>query len=227
MKVTRDGDKNSGRIQKLKSLLIAALSAAKEGSAAKKRITEAEAAAQCVLVVMQKTEEIWPALYKSLKDVYGDKLVIENETIATFDLSLAVLALELRVLHNASSKEQAARIRKWVLHCVDSPKYGEYARDEVEKYERAFLLASENCPVTGENPVDAVSARLLHRWLGKAIGNFEVRIADKGTGVINPLLVLHVTAILVSSGGSWKQIRERFDLIEGDVTPGCVDLLEN
>ena len=184
-------------------------------SVLKEQMTEQEAAAQFVLTVMQETKGAWPDVYKSLRDTLGGKFDVENETVAIFDLSLAVLAQEIQALENLFSREQAERIYKWVLRCIDPREYGEYARREVEEYEEVFQKNIQ----AGENPLGAIPARLLHRWLGENIRNFEVEISGKKTGIISPTLVLHVVDILTSSIGigRWKRIKENFELIEGDL----------
>ena len=184
-------------------------------SVLKKQITEQQAAAQFVLSVMQETKDAWPNVYKGLRDTPGGKFAVENETMAIFDLSLAVLAQEVQTLENLLSREQAERIYKWVLHCIDSAEQGEYARREVEEYGEVFQDSIE----AGENPLGAIAARLLHRWLGENITNFEVEISGKKTGNISPILVLQVVDILICSIGigRWKRIKENFELIEGDL----------
>jgi len=181
----------------------------------KEQITEQEAAARFVLSVMHETKGAWPNVYKSLRDTPGGKFAIENETMAIFDLSLAVLAQEVQALENLFSREQAGRIYTWVLRCIDSPEYGEYTRREVEEYREVFQKNIQ----AGENPLGAIPARLLHRWRGENIRNFEVEISGKKTGIISPLLVLHTMDILISfiGIGRWKRIKENFELIEGDL----------
>jgi len=182
----------------------------------KEQITEEQAAAQFVLSLMHETKNAWPNVYKSLRDTYKDKFAVENETMAIFDLSLAVLAQEVQALGNLFSREQAERIYKWVLRCIDSPEYGEYARREVEEYREVFQKASKNIQA-GENALEAIPTRLLHRWLGKNIRNFEIEISSKKTGIMSPLLVLYVTEILISFTGKWKRIKENFKLTKGDL----------
>ena len=73
----------------------------------KEQITEEQAVVQFVLSLMHETKNAWPNVYKSLRDTYKDKFAVENETMAIFDLSLAVLAQEVQALGNLFSREQA------------------------------------------------------------------------------------------------------------------------
>ena len=178
----------------------------------KKKITEKQASASFVLSMVEKTRDAWPTVYENLSDSYGDKFIIEDQRMATFDLALAALAQEIQAFKNLFPKEQSERLRKWVLACIDSPEYGEYAKSEVEEYDESFQQSFKNI----ENPLDAVSARLLHRWLGENVKNFDVEIDGKKTGIIDPLLVMQVTNILITFTGTWKMIKENLRLIEGN-----------
>lgn len=75
----------------------------------------------------------------------------------------------------------------------------------------------------GTFPVSAVSARLLHRWLGENIHNFEIDMGDFGNGgktgivSISPQLQMMVDSLLMGFIGNWKRIKDNFKLIEGDL----------
>lgn len=182
----------------------------------KKKITEQEAATQSVLSALSETKNAWPTIYKALRESHGDKFVVEDETMAAFDLSLAAITQELQVVRNLFAKDQADRLYRWVLHSVDSPEYGEYAKEEIKEYDEVFQRGLKNIEL-GESPLDAIPARLLHRWLGKKLKDFEVEIRGRKTGVISPLLVMHVTSILTASLGTWKGVKKNFKLVEGDL----------
>jgi len=181
----------------------------------KRKISEQEAAAQFVLSVVEKTRDAWPTIHEDLKDSYKDRFIIEDERMAIFDLVLAVIGQEIQGLRNLFQKDQSERLRKWVLACIDSPEYGEYAKSEIKEYDESFQRSVRNIE-RGENPLDVIPARLLHRCLGENIKNFYVEIGSKKTGIIDPLLVIQVTNILVAFTGTWKMIKENFKLVEGN-----------
>lgn len=179
----------------------------------KRKINEQKAAAQFVLSVVEKTRDAWPTIYEDLKNSYKERFIIEDQTTAVFDLALAVLGQEIQALRNLFPNDQSERLRKWVFACIDSPEYGEYAKSEVEGYDESFQRSARNIE-QGENPLDAIPTRLLHRWLGENIKNFDVEIGGKKTGIIDPLLIMQVTNILLAFTGTWKMIKENFRLIE-------------
>lgn len=112
-------------------------------------------------------------------------------------------------------KEQAERIKKRILNCIDTENWGAYAVDEVEKYGEKFQKDTQNINAGG-NPLSSIPSRLLHRWLGDNINNFEVKSNGQKTGIVSPLLVLMTIEVLISFLGSWKRIKDEFNLIEGD-----------
>lgn len=182
----------------------------------KKKLTEQEASAQFVLYIMKEVRDAWPSIHKNLKDTFKEKFTIEDENIARFDLALAAIAQDLQAVKNLFPKDQAERMYQWVLHCIDVPEYGEYAKEEVEKYSESFQKSIDKIKQgESENPLDTISTRLLHRWLGENIRNFEIEMDGKKTGIMSPIAVMMVTSILVAFVGTWKRIKENFKLVEG------------
>lgn len=54
--------------------------------------------------------------------------------------------------------------------------------------------------------------------LAKASKIFEVKLlGDKPTGIINPLLVMHVSSVLAPFLGYWKRIKDKYILTESDL----------
>ncbi len=182
----------------------------------KKKITEQEAAAQFVLYITKEAQNTWPTIYKSLQDSFKDKLVVEDETMAAFDLTLAAIAQDLQAVKNLFPKDQAERIEKWVLKCIDTKDWGEYAIDEVKKYGEKFQKEIQNIS-TGGDPLSAIPARLLQRWIGKNIQKFDVEINGKKTGFIDPILLMMISSTLTAFLGTWKKLKDNFNLIEGDI----------
>lgn len=168
-------------------------------------ITEKEAAHLFTLYLTKKARDLWPDLKKKLKDIYGEKFVPEEEDmVASYDLALAAMAQDLQALNNLFPKDQATNLRKYVYQHLGRMEYwGEYATQEVTKYGEEFQNALNN----NENPLDVIPARLLHRWLGKSIQNFDVEIKGKKTGIIDPILIDIVADVLVTQFvGTWKNI---------------------
>jgi len=182
----------------------------------KKKLTEQEAASHFVLYITKEAQGAWPAIYKSLQDSFKDKFVVEDETMAAFDLTLAAIAQDLQAVKNLFPKDQAERIEKWVLKCIDTEDWGEYAVGEVKKYGEKFQKDIQNINAGGD-PLSAIPARLLQRWIGKNIQNFDVEMNGKKTGIISPVLLMMVSSMLAAFLGTWKKLKDDFNLIEGDI----------
>ncbi len=182
----------------------------------KKKLTEQEAASHFVLYITKEAQGAWPAIYKSLQGSFKDKFVVEDETMAAFDLALAAIAQDLQAVNNLFPKDQAERIEKWVLKCIDTEDWGEYAIGEVKKYGEKFQKDVQNINAGGD-PLSAIPAHLLQRWLGKNIQNFDVEMNGKKTGIISPVLLVMVSSMLTAFLGTWKKLKDDFNLIEGDI----------
>ncbi len=182
----------------------------------KKKLTEQEAASHFVLYITKEAQGAWPAIYKSLQDSFKDKFVVEDEIMAAFDLALAAIAQDLQAVKNLFPKDQAGRIEKWVLKCVDTEDWGKYAVGEVKKYGEKFQKDIRNINAGGD-PLSAIPARLLQRWLGKNIQNFDVEMNGKKTGIISPVLLMMVSSVFTAFLGTWKKLKDDFNLIEGDI----------
>ncbi|MGD0352926.1 MAG: hypothetical protein ABSB38_05475 [Dehalococcoidia bacterium] len=176
----------------------------------KKEITEEEASRQFVLAKLQEGNEWWQQTYAGLKDTFGEKFIIQDENMGIFDLLLAKIALHINSLRNLFPSAQSKRIRGHILKYVTSLEHADYTINEMQEYERVY---NESVRLT-ENPIDAIAARLLRKWLGERIVDFEFEFFDKKTGAISPMLLFFVDNI-VTEGSGWKIIKDNFNIIEG------------
>ncbi len=187
----------------------------------KKKITEQEAASHFIRSIMNEASSAWPSVLEELKDTFQDQFVLEDEKMANLDLSLAAIALDLQAIKNLFSNIQAERIEEWVYEYFKGEDWREYAVAEIKKYGKAFQEHTPNMYV-GTNPLSAVSARLLNRWLGENMHNFEIDMGDIGNGdktgivSISPQMQMMVDSLLVGFIGKWKKIKDNFRLIKGD-----------
>ncbi len=176
----------------------------------KKKVTEESAARQFVSVKLQEGIDFWATNYAALRDSFGDKFIIQDQSMGNVDLFLAKIALHTASLKNLFPPEQADRIRGWILKTLDTMEYGDYGRYEIEEYEGVYYKSVKLV----ENPVSAIAVRLLHKWLGANIADFGYEFGGKRTGTIGPLQSMLVTMI-VSEGVGWKIIKDNLDIIEG------------
>jgi len=187
----------------------------------KKKITEQEAASYFIRSILNEASSAWPSILAELKDTFEEQFVLVDEKMANLDLSLAAISLDLQAIKNLFSDIQAERIEKWVYEYFKGGDWGEYAVDEIKKYVKEFQEHTPNMYV-GTNPLSAVSARLLNRWLGENIQNFEIDMGDFGnaekTGIvsISPQMQMMVDSLLMGFIGKWKRIKDNFRLIKGD-----------
>lgn len=188
----------------------------------KKKLSEQEAALHFIGSIMIEAPSAWKAIYEDLKNTFPDQFILEREKRANFDLSLAAIALDLQAVRNLFPVIQTERIEKWVYECCNTGDWGEYAVAEVREYGKVFQEHTPNMYV-GTFPVSAVSARLLRRWLGENIHNFEIDMGDFGnggkTGIVSldVQLQMMVDSLLMGFIGRWKGIKDNFKLIEGDL----------
>ena len=175
----------------------------------KKKVTEEEASRQFVLAKVQHALEAWPETYASLRRTFGAEFAVQDEVMAPFDLLLASMTVDIKSLRNLFPREQADRIRKYILKYARSPEYGKYTMDEIKAYEKVYDKSLKEPSL----PTDAVAARLLHRWLGANIRRFEVEVGGKKAGVISPLLVMAAMAA-VTENPAWKVIKDNFELVK-------------
>ena len=137
--------------------------------------------------------------------------------MAAFDLALAAIAQDLQTVKNLFPQEQAERIEKCVLKDIDIEGLGEYAIDEVKKYGERIQTDIQNISA-GSDPISAIPARLLQRWLGKNIQNFVLdEISDEKTGVINPIILSMIIEVFFAFLGYWKKLKDNFNIVEGNI----------
>jgi hypothetical protein len=178
------------------------------------QLIEQKAVAQFVIEILEKSRLSWPSIYKNLNDTFKDKFVVKDETMAIYNLALAVIAQELQAVKNLFPEDQADRIKKWVYKGFDNDDLGKYSLNELEKYEEVF---QKNIQSIMSDPLSAIPARLVQRWLGKNIQNFDFVIDGKKTGLIDPMLMMNVSTSLIRFAGTWKKIKDNYELIEGDI----------
>lgn len=187
----------------------------------KRKITEQEATSHFIRSIMDEASSAWPSILEELKDTFQEQFVLEDEKMANLDLSLAAISLDLQAIKNLFTNVQAERIEKWVYEYFKGKDWREYAVDEIKKYEKEFQEHTPNMYV-GINPLSAVSARLLSRWLGENIHNFEIDMGDLGNGEktgivsISPQMQMMVDLLLADFIGKWKKIKDNFRLIKSD-----------
>jgi hypothetical protein len=185
----------------------------------KHKLTEQDAALTFVSHLAKVVREGWPAIYHSLRSI-DDNIrpgkpifTVDDEQWASFDLYLAVAATDMQSVKDLFPGEQGERIRSWILRIVAAQEQAAYAAAEMSEYSQIF----ERSLKIPEDPIDVISVRLLHKWLGESIANYEVVVEGSGTAVVSPLLVTGVNQVIVRFCGTWKSLKERYNLVQGDI----------
>jgi hypothetical protein len=168
-------------------------------------VTEQQAASYFVRRMLEESARAWPSTYEALKASLGDKFVVEDEKMASFNWYLAAISLGLQGVKNTFPEEQARRIENWIFIDMND----QWAIDEVKRYEAAFLKGR------GEAPLGGVVGRLLHRWLGKNSRDCEAEILGQKTGFIDVWAMLETERVLTELAvtWNWKKIRDDFNLV--------------
>jgi hypothetical protein len=185
----------------------------------KHKLTEQDAALTFVSHLAKVVKEGWPGIYHSLRSI-DDNIrpgkpifTVDDEQRASFNLYLAVTATDIQSVKALFPGEQGERIRSWILKIVAVQEQSEYATTEMNEYSRIF----ERSLQIPEDLVDAISVRLLHKWLGEKIVDYEAVVEGSGTAVVSPRLVTAVNQVIVGFCGIWKSLKERYNLIQGDI----------
>lgn len=184
-------------------------------SSFKKKLTEQEAAAQFVFYIFTESWDVWPIIHKDLKDGFKEGFIVEDENMAAFNFALAAIAQDLQAVKNLFPHDQAERIEKLVLRCVDV-EYGGYAIDEVKKYSNQFQMAIQNIS-SDCNALDTIPGRLLQRLLGKNIKNFCVKMNNQMTDMVSPILIVVFSGIFINILGTWKKLKDNFNIVDGNM----------
>jgi len=181
----------------------------------KTEMSEQEAIGRMFLSVFQGIQSKWPEINASFAEMFRGKVVLDD-VMAMYDFALATIALNIKPIDNLFPKPQGERLKGLIINHLsqmNKETMGTYALDEVMSYRKELEINLERIK-GGESPLDAISIRLLKRWLGDNLGKFEVELNGKKTGHIAPLLVMLVTEKVVGFIGFWKHISENFNLIE-------------
>jgi len=165
----------------------------------------AATAAQTTFVTVEKH---WPALKRTLQERFKDLPAFQTPSMAALDLVVAVIALDLQALPNVFPKDQANRLRRYVLSFLEiHEEYGTYVREEIALYEEAFRKHLSDGHVTGD-PISAIPVRLLNRWFGGGEG-----LQSGGVRIVDPLLLATVTEWLFRLTGTWKEIQRDYRIV--------------
>jgi hypothetical protein len=154
---------------------------------AKKVKTEADAATEFTMAIIQQVPPEWPSLCKALVQ-YDPVFATLGENIhASYAFALAVFSVQMRALPNVLKADQAQRIRSIVVQCLHDPErvLGMYDTE----WDKAVSQA--------QSPLNAIAA-VLYARLG-----LSRRITMEGREYLCPTLLLVLSGVVVKFGGAW------------------------
>jgi hypothetical protein len=157
--------------------------------------------------MLEESARAWPGTYETLRTL-GKNFEVKDETMATLNCTLAAISLGLQAVKNLYPSEQARRIEQLVFSELND----RWATEELKQYDEAYHRES----VSELDPLGAVVGRLLHRWLGENIRNFEAEIKGKKTGFIDAMTMSVAMHALMRVVAAWncKVIKENTALID-------------
>lgn len=190
------------------------------------KITEFQLVQEFKLFMRNEAERVWPTIYQELKSGFGEKIIVQDESMAKLDLFLAGIAESFMAIENLFTKEQVERIEKWIFMplVVDLTENDQITSDGVDDFNKYFTeeirkyrLDQEDVKKNGQGPdyLFAIPSRLLQKLLGDNIKNFV-----SNDGIISPMLIMSFSYTITVFTGSWnwKKIKENFEIIEGDMS---------
>lgn len=189
----------------------------------RKKLTEKQAACHFVTDMLIDAREQWPTIYTTLKS-YDANLIVEDEAACDIHLALAAIALDMQAVNNLFSPEQSKRLVGFVFRYLDEIDESGYVAKEARKYDRVSDRLLRNLETRGyivhevkryqqvfqeairnsENPIHAITVRLLARWLG---------VSSQQGQFVNLVLTILISAHLAAFSGFWKETKATFKVV--------------
>lgn len=170
----------------------------------KKRLSELEAAGQFVIAITKGVQEQWPSVAAELNEIFQSDNSIPKDEYAGFEFALAVLSTQIQALNNLLPKDQADRIREYILQCISSPELGTYPRDTIAEYQNAW----DESLSQGEPPFFGIASVLFDKLECKdtvELGKEKFK---------SPLLLMGLSEKVTMFGGPWwKNVIQKYKLV--------------
>jgi len=159
----------------------------------KKKLSEAEAAGQFVLMATNGAQQNWPEIASELNGMLNAEDSFSDDQYAGFEFVLAVIATQIQALPNLLSADQASRVREYVMQCISSPDLETYPRGAIQEYQNAWDHSLQQ----GEPPFYGIASVLFDKLKCRGARELgEARFND-------PLLLMALSEKLVTFGGPW------------------------
>jgi hypothetical protein len=159
----------------------------------KQKKSELQAATEFVMFMCKHVQAQWPSLCSSLTSFEPQFAKLGQDNIASYEFTLAAIAIQMQALPNLLRADQSARIRSHVMECLTTDEVGDYPYNALAEYDAAW----DRSVAQAEIPLGAV-ASVLYDKLGLTS---SVPIGQ--TILKNPVLLTVLGATIFEVGGGW------------------------
>jgi len=161
----------------------------------KPKILEAIVAGQFVVRVLQGVEESWPRIVHDWPQLFPPVASVGNDQTASFEVALAVIAVQVVALRNLLPADQAARFRAHIVRSVCSADAGSGPAAAIDEYEAAWDRSMQ----VPEPPQVGIASLLFAKLHGSGAGSGGEPALERPAGLPE------VGAAIVALAGSfWR-----------------------
>jgi len=170
----------------------------------KKKLPEIEAAGHFVITIAKDVQEHWSSIVAELNEIFKSDDSISDDEYTGFEFTLAVISTQIQALNNLLPKDQADRIREYILQCISSPELGSYPRDTIAEYQNAW----DESISQGEPPFFGVASVLYDKLECKD------KVELENAKFKSPLMLMALSEKTVKFAGSWwRDVTQKFKLV--------------
>ena len=165
----------------------------------KKKLKEVDVAKHFSELVMQRVKISWPLDSVKIQTMVDNEYIISSDSNACVYFGIAVLTAHMQAMNNILPKEQATRMRGYILS-----NYPWNYREVVQLYEKKW----DECLNLDELPFIGIASVLYEKVVScAALTN------DSGSPKNLFLLQILADTIIFCCGPWWKKLVEEFDIV--------------
>lgn len=159
----------------------------------KQQKTEVHAAAEFVIFMCEHLEAQWSSLCSGLVPFEPQFAALATDKIASYEFTLAAIAVQMHAIPNLLSPDQTTRIRAHIMECLITDEVGDYPRQAIAEYNAAW----DRSVSKAELPLGGV-ASILYDKLGltSAVPIGEITLKS-------PVLLTVLGGTIFQVGGPW------------------------
>ena len=171
----------------------------------KKKLSEKEAARIFVLSILDNMQDGWRTFHSALQEILGQQIEIDSPKIAS-EFMVCMTVIHLQSLLSLFPREQANRLRQYVVDGLCFNEHGISLTEIIAKYQQAWDLKSG-----GNNPFAPMSAVLL--TFLERIG-YAKRVSAGDEEFVHPGVLMALGHIFMKSvKPTWKDIASDYRVV--------------